>query len=121
MEELVHTEPTDKGTELGNNREPTFDCFSTVDVRGELTAERRCSVNAVALILIEEELATFPIWVAVSYKNRNETGFKWHHLGTGHFLWVGGGAGGFWGGHPKIFELKGGPSRKLKAEVVFYR
>ena len=37
------------------------------------------------------------------------------------FMGRGGGAGGFWGGHPKIFELKGGPSRKLKAEVVFYR
>ena len=33
-------------------------------------------------------------------------------------------AGVFWGeggGHPKIFELKGGPSQKLKAEEVFYR
>ena len=25
------------------------------------------------------------------------------------------------GGHPKIFELKGAPSQKLKAEEVFYR
>ena len=25
------------------------------------------------------------------------------------------------GGHPKIFELKGGASQKLKAEELFYR
>ena len=35
------------------------------------------------------------------------------------FLWVGGGVVS--GGHPKIFELKGGASQKLKAEEVFYR
>ena len=41
-------------------------------------------------------------------------------LGTSHFLWVGGG-GGFWGGgHPKIFELKGGASQKLNAEEFFF-
>ena len=43
-------------------------------------------------------------------------------LGTDHFLWVGGGGGGavVSGGHPKIFELKGGgASQKLKAEQVF--
>ena len=34
---------------------------------------------------------------------------------------MGRGGGGFWGGHPKIFELKGGASQKLKAEEVFYR
>ena len=49
--------------------------------------------------------------------------FAWYllDLGTGHFLWVGGKGCGFWGRHPKIFELKGGPSQKLKAEEVFYR
>ena len=35
-------------------------------------------------------------------------------LGTCHFLWVG---GGWWflGGHPKIFELKGGAIPKVEA------
>ena len=43
-------------------------------------------------------------------------------LGTGHFLWVGGGEAVVSGReHPKIFELKGGASQKLKAEEVFYR
>ena len=41
------------------------------------------------------------------------------HKGPVIFLWVGGGRW-FLGGHPKIFELKGGgPSQKLKAEEVF--
>ena len=33
-------------------------------------------------------------------------------LGTGHFLWVGGRL--FLGGHPKIFELKGGAIAKVE-------
>ena len=36
-------------------------------------------------------------------------------LGTTHILWVGGGSG-FWGVHPKIFELKGEPPQKLRGK-----
>ena len=38
--------------------------------------------------------------------------------GTIRFLWVGGGGGGGFWGHPKIFELKGGPSQKLRGKGV---
>ena len=42
-------------------------------------------------------------------------------LGTSHFLWVGGGVFSG-GGHPKIFELKGGGIPKVeRGRVFFYR
>ena len=60
------------------------------------------------------------IIISISYKIVTKKTFKPSVKGPVIFYGKGGGIGGFWEGHPKIFELKGGPSQKLMAEEVFY-